>query len=71
MGADLKDFPEFADRTRTAASERRPTCSGPIAWRDWSAVDKDIDNLKRAAEKAGAESVFMTAVSPGRRLAFC
>ena len=28
MGADLKDFPEFAERTRTAASERRPMCSG-------------------------------------------
>jgi 5-methyltetrahydropteroyltriglutamate--homocysteine methyltransferase len=70
MGADLKDFPEFAERTRTAASERRPTCSGPIAWKDWSAVEKDIANLKRAAEKAGAHSAFMTAVSPGQAARF-
>jgi 5-methyltetrahydropteroyltriglutamate--homocysteine methyltransferase len=70
MGADLKDFPEFAERTRTAASERRPTCSGPIAWKDWGAVEKDIANLKRAAEKAGVQSAFMTAVSPGQAARF-
>ena len=70
IGADLRDFPEFAARTRTAASERRPTCSGPIAWKDWNAVEKDIANLKRAAEKAGARSVFMTAVSPGQAARF-
>ena len=70
MGADLKEFPEFAERTRTAASERRPTCSGPIAWKDWSAVEKDIANLKRAAEKARVQSAFMTAVSPGQAARF-
>jgi 5-methyltetrahydropteroyltriglutamate--homocysteine methyltransferase len=70
MGADLKDFPEFAERTRTAASERRPTCSGPIAWKDWGAVEKDIANLKRAAEKARVQSAFMTAVSPGQAARF-
>jgi len=70
MGADLKDFPEFAARTQTAATERRPTCSGRIAWKDWSAVEKDIANLKRAAEKAGAQNAFMTAVSPGQAARF-
>jgi 5-methyltetrahydropteroyltriglutamate--homocysteine methyltransferase len=70
MGADLKDFPEFAERTRTAASERRPTCSGPIAWKDWAAVEKDIVNLKRAAEKARVQNAFMTAVSPGQAARF-
>ena len=40
MGADLKDFPAFAARTRTAASERRPTCSGPIAWKDFGALER-------------------------------
>jgi 5-methyltetrahydropteroyltriglutamate--homocysteine methyltransferase len=70
MGADLKDFPEFAARTRTAASERRPTCSGPIAWKDFGAVEKDIENLKRVTERAGAVEVFMTAVSPGQAARF-
>jgi len=70
VGADLKDFPEFAARRPTPAFERRPTCSGPIAWRDFSAVEKDIENLRRAAEKTGAEKVFMTAVSPGQAARF-
>jgi 5-methyltetrahydropteroyltriglutamate--homocysteine methyltransferase len=70
MGADLKDFPEFAARTRTAAAEKRPTCSGPIAWRDFGAVEKDIENLARAARRSGADNVFMTAVSPGQAARF-
>jgi len=70
MGADLKDFPAFAARTRTAASERRPTCSGPIAWKDFGAVEKDIENLRRAAAQAGGAQVFMTAVSPGQASRF-
>ena len=55
VGADLKDFPGFAARTRTAASERQPTCSGPIAWRDFGAVEKDIQNLAEAAENGQAK----------------
>jgi len=69
-GADLKDFPSYQARTRTAASERRPTCSGPIAWRDFGAVEKDIRNLADAAGAAGAKHVFMTAVSPGQAARF-
>jgi 5-methyltetrahydropteroyltriglutamate--homocysteine methyltransferase len=70
VGADLKDFPAYAARTRTVASERRPTCSGPIAWKDFGAVERDIANLKRAVEDAGAGTVFMTAVSPGQAARF-
>ena len=39
-------------------------CNGPIAWKDFDAVQRDIDNLKAAA--GNAEEVFMTAVSPGQ-----
>jgi 5-methyltetrahydropteroyltriglutamate--homocysteine methyltransferase len=70
MGADLQDFPAFAARTRTAASERRPTCSGPIAWKDFGALERDIENLKRAAERVPGGDVFMTAVSPGQASRF-
>ena len=70
-GADLTDFPAYAARTRTAASEQRPTCSGPIAWRDFEAVERDIKNLARAAAAAGgATPLFMTAVSPGQAARF-
>mgnify|MGYP001609086329 CR=1 FL=1 len=61
------DFPEYA-ATVTHLSSRsmpQPTCSGPIAWKDWVATQKDITNLKAVVEKAKAEEVFMTAASPG------
>ena len=70
LGADLKDFPEFAARRVTAAATRRPTCSGPIAWKDWTAVEREIQILQRAARQAGAREVFMTAVSPGQAARF-
>lgn len=70
LGADLKDFPEFAARTRTAAVMKQPTCSGPIAWKDFGAVEREIATLKRAAARAGAREVFMTAVSPGQAARF-
>ena len=66
MGADMREFPAFAARRPTAASQKWPTCSGPIAWRDFGAVETDIENLRRAAERTGAADVFMTAVSPGQ-----
>jgi 5-methyltetrahydropteroyltriglutamate--homocysteine methyltransferase len=70
VGADFKDFPEFAARRPTAASVEHPTCSGPIAWKDFDAVAKDIQTLRRAAERAGATEIFMTAVSPGQAARF-
>ena len=30
----------------------RPKCNGPIAWKDFDAVKRDIDNLKAAAGNA-------------------
>ena len=42
-----------------------PACTGPIEWKDWPAVERDIENLKAASEDARAEEIFMTAASPG------
>ncbi|MCH7606614.1 MAG: cobalamin-independent methionine synthase II family protein [Chloroflexi bacterium] len=64
---DDADFPEFAE-TQTHLSSRnmpQPACTGPISWKDWPAVQKDIDTLKQAAAGAQTEEVFMTAASPG------
>jgi len=69
MGADLKEFPEFAARRR-ASVFRRPTCSGAIAWKDFGVVERDIQSLAQAARHAGADNVFMTAVSPGQAARF-
>lgn len=63
-GVEAQDFPEYAAR-RPATAVRRPTCNGPIQWKDFSAAQKDIDNLKAATRGVGAEDVFMTAASPG------
>jgi 5-methyltetrahydropteroyltriglutamate--homocysteine methyltransferase len=70
MGADMKEFPEYAERAGLASMVKRPTCSGPIAWKDWAQVEKEIANLKAAVEPVKTEDVFMTAVSPGQAARF-
>ncbi len=64
---DDADFPDFA-ATQTHMSSRnmpQPACTGPIAWKDWPAVESDITSLKAGSADSGAEEVFMTAASPG------
>ena len=70
MGADLKDFAAFAARRRLPAYEPRPACSGPIEWRDFGAVEREIANLVTAARANGIPHAFMTAVSPGQAARF-
>ncbi len=64
---EARDYPEFTERrmATTATILRRPTCTGPIAWKDFEAVETDIANLKAAAEHFKPNAVFMTAASPG------
>ncbi len=64
---DDADFPEFA-ATQTHHSSHnmpQPACTGPISWKDWPAVERDIQTLQRVAADAPVEEVFMTAASPG------
>ena len=60
VGLEAREFPEYA--ARRATPYRRPACNAPIAWKDFSAVEKDIANLKAAIEGLSVEEVFMTAV---------
>ena len=66
---ESRDFPEWTAqwlaRRRIPGLSRRPTCNGPIAWKDPEAVQKDIANLKAALHGVNPEEVFMTAASPG------
>jgi 5-methyltetrahydropteroyltriglutamate--homocysteine methyltransferase len=64
---EAQDFPEFSDRRAAATSPflQRPSCDGPIEWKDFAAVQGDIENLKAASADAGASEVFMSAASPG------
>ncbi len=62
--ADWADFPEAAAKYgRSPVS--RPACTGPIEWKDRTAVQTDIANLKAAMSAAHPADVFMTAASPG------
>ena len=62
------EFPELAELLKPFASpfQVRPTCTGPIDWEDWPAVEADIDNLKAASSGVSAQEVFMTSPSPGQ-----
>jgi 5-methyltetrahydropteroyltriglutamate--homocysteine methyltransferase len=63
--ADWADFPEAAARAERRSAVARPACNGPIDWKDRTAVQKDVANLRAAVEDAGAAEAFMTAASPG------
>ena len=48
--ADADEFPEWTEMARQFAPpfQRRPACTGPVTWKDWAAVERDIQNLKEA-----------------------
>ena len=62
------EFPELAELLKQFASpfQHRPACSGPIAWKDFAAVEADIARAKAAMTKAGVAEYFMTSPSPGQ-----
>jgi 5-methyltetrahydropteroyltriglutamate--homocysteine methyltransferase len=62
---DWADFPEAAARGERRSTVARPTCDGPIDWKDRGAVQKDVANLKAALTGVPATEAFMTAASPG------
>src|SRR5215467_200116 len=64
---DAEEFPEWTEMARQFAPpfQKRPACTGPVKWKDWAAVERDIQNLKDAT-RGRAEEVFMTSPSPGQ-----
>ena len=67
QGLEARQFPEFfAGRPPGGTgSEGLAACTGPLGWKDFSEVEKDIANLKAAVTDARPEDVFMTSASPG------
>jgi 5-methyltetrahydropteroyltriglutamate--homocysteine methyltransferase len=65
---DDDEFPEWTEMARQFAPpfQKRPACTGPVTWKDWPAVERDLANLRDAATAAGAREVFMTSPSPGQ-----
>ena len=62
---DWADFPEAAARLGRSSSVARPACNGPIEWKDRTALQQDIANLRAAVSGVPAVETFMTAASPG------
>jgi 5-methyltetrahydropteroyltriglutamate--homocysteine methyltransferase len=63
--ADWSDFPEAAAKSERRSTIMRPSCNGPIDWKDRTAVQKDLANLTAAVSSAKPTEAFMTAASPG------
>jgi 5-methyltetrahydropteroyltriglutamate--homocysteine methyltransferase len=63
--ADWADFPVAAARGERRSTVSRPACNGPIDWKDRTAVEKDVANLRAAVGGGGPAEAFMTAASPG------
>ena len=67
-GTGEPEFPELAQLLNQFASpfQHRPTCSGPVTWNDWPAVEADIARAKAAMTRSGATEYFITSPSPGQ-----
>ncbi len=65
---DVEEFPEWTEIARQFAPpfQKRPACTGPVTWKDWPAVERDIRNLAEATAGRDVEEVFMTSPSPGQ-----
>jgi len=66
--ADMVEFPEFNQRAfmgRKAPPMKRPSCNGPIAYRDRKELERDLGNFKAALAGATAAEGFLSAASPG------
>ena len=61
------EFPEWGEISRGFGIpfQRRPACTGSIAWKDFAAAEQDIAAVKKATWEAPVEEVFMTSASPG------
>ena len=64
---EAEEFPEYFERLYRdiASAVSNPSCTGPVEYRDTTQVERDIANLRAAADGSGATDVFMTAASPG------
>jgi 5-methyltetrahydropteroyltriglutamate--homocysteine methyltransferase len=70
FSVEADDFPEYYARGSTAANERlraaarSACCVGPLGWKDFCEVKRDIANLKVAIGQESVADVFMTSPSP-------
>src|SRR6202167_6706168 len=56
--ADMAEFPEFTHRAflgRKAPPMKRPSCNGPIVYRNRDELERDLDNFKAAPRRRQRE----------------
>ena len=63
--SDWLAFPDAATRQAGSVGIRRPSCTGPISWKDREQIHTDIKNFEAALYYVQPEGYFMTAASPG------
>jgi 5-methyltetrahydropteroyltriglutamate--homocysteine methyltransferase len=66
--ADLAAYPKSLELVAANPGRRKrhaPACNGPISVKDAEAADRDMLNLKRAAQEASHSGLFSAAASPG------
>jgi len=63
--ADLLDFPSFTARRQQRPQIPSPACTGPIGYRDPTAIKMDLDNVAEAVKDLEPTEVFISAASPG------
>ena len=68
LGTGEPDFPELSAMLAYFASpfQHRPACSGPVAWKDFPALEADIARAQQAMAGARTQECFMTSPSPGQ-----
>jgi 5-methyltetrahydropteroyltriglutamate--homocysteine methyltransferase len=63
---EARDFPEFYEAAAKsgAASAMHMRATGPVTYTGHDAIAADIAHLQQATKDAGAEEIFMSAISP-------
>jgi len=65
---DLAPFPDFVRKMGLLTGPRpfkRVSCVGPVKVRDRTALQNDLDNMRRATAAAKSTDAFLNAASPG------
>lgn len=71
---EQREFAEFYADTQLGAPSTpalRPTCTGPISYTAQAFLREQLANLKAAADAAGVEEAFCSAIAPGSLEMFC
>ncbi|HET7190368.1 MAG TPA: cobalamin-independent methionine synthase II family protein [Pseudolabrys sp.] len=65
---DLRPFPDLRRKMALLSGKRRfkrVACIGPVAYRNRSALEEDLSNMRHAIAAAGPAEAFLNSASPG------